>query len=130
MKTLLVIAVVLFVGLAAQSQEYEGLKLGKDKAGNFCALNKNKVALLVIDSSTVNVNKIIGQIEKDTVIKDRQLIARVLELYPDAKRKFREIENLTVVYNEVALLVLKEAESSLEKQYSKGQLEELKQKKK
>ena len=135
MKRLSII-LLLFASVCCRAQslkgngpEYHGLKLAADELGKMYVVNKHNVIILPVDSTTIETNEVIQQI-KNSTLKDKLLIARVLELYPDAARRLEEIKNLSAIYNEVALIVLNQAEMKLKSSFSNNQLEELKNKKK
>lgn len=115
--------------LNGNSPEYNGLKLAEGEPGAMYVVNKHNVIILPVDSTTIETNEVIRQI-KNSTIKDKLLIARVLELYPDAGRRLKEIKYLSTTYNEIALILLKQAEMKLKSSFSRHQLKKLKNKKK
>jgi hypothetical protein len=109
--------------------EYNGYKLATDSLQNCVLVNQYGVILSVVDSSTINTNEIIQEI-KNSSIKDKLLIVRVLETYPDNAKRTDELLNMTNTYGEIDLMVLKQMEIHLQNKFSKRQLKKLKKKKK
>jgi len=64
-----------------------------------------------------------------SLVKDGELIARVLSMYTDPEVRIREMINLSMAYNEFAVLILNYLHGKLEEFYGKEKLEYIKGKK-
>jgi hypothetical protein len=105
--------------------EYNGLKLGKDSLQLFYLVNTNNVILTPLDKLGLDTDEIIKEIRLST-IKDRELIARVIEMHADKNEKMKELLNISKSQPEIALCILKNAEDILSEKYSKKDLRKLK----
>lgn len=106
---------------------YHGLMLASDSLGHLFVTNKYGVIISPVDSLTIHTGAIIDKISKSKM-KDKLLVVRVLEMHPEPGRT-EELLNMTRTYDEVAVFLLQDLEQSLEKKFSKKELQELKEKK-
>jgi hypothetical protein len=104
--------------------EYNGLKLGKDSLQLFYLVKTNNVILTSLDKLGLDTDEIIIEIRRST-IKDRELIARIIEMHADKNDKMKELLNISETQPEIALFILKNAENKLSEKYSKKDLRKL-----
>lgn len=90
---------------------HNGYQLGYAKPAYYL-LNEKKEVVTPLDHSNFDHSSVIREIKKSTM-RDKEMIARVIEMQRDEMARYTEIMNLSQTYTEVALIVLKELGKTL-----------------
>ncbi len=131
LKKLLFTVVLMLTVLFGWSQElsnfgpkYKGLQLAQDTTKNFYLTNSFNTSIVKIDTSSMDTERVIKQIETSKV-KDRELIVRILQMYSDKAKLIHEINNLATTFDEIATIVIKHLRQSLKSNMTKTEFKKL-----